>query len=132
MALGLAQGFKINKKFADAIIISKTPKWVSNGSLLPAQHIVSFHYQNRRPTRLSCPLQFSDICVEPLINQIKHWRARIISRDFEAYPKNMGYLIAVDPFHQIFCSKKSDPLSTKSVTEDIKLLEEHRKDYTLP
>ena len=102
MTLGLAQGFKINKKFADAIIISKTPKWVSNGSLLPAQHIVSFHYQNKRPTRLSCPLQFSDIYVEPLINQIKHWRARIISRDFEAYPKNMGYLIVADPIQHIF------------------------------
>ena len=44
----------------------------------------------------------------------------------------MGYLIVADPFHQIFCSKKLDPLPTKSVTEDIKLLEEHRKDYTLP
>ena len=36
MVLGPAQGFKINKKFADIIIISKAPKWVSNGSLLPA------------------------------------------------------------------------------------------------
>ena len=122
IALGLTQGFKMNKKFVDAIIISKAPEWVSNGSLIPAQHIVSFHYQNRRPTRLFCPLQFFDICVEPLINQIKHWRARIISRDFEAYLKNMGYLIAANPFHQIFYSKKSDPLPTKSVTEDIKLL----------
>ena len=52
MALGLAQGFKMNKKFTDAIIISKAPEWVSNGSLLATQHIVSFHYQNRRPTIL--------------------------------------------------------------------------------
>ena len=132
IALGLTQGFKMNKKFVDVIIISKASEWVSNGSLIPTQHIVSFHYQNRRPTQLSYPLQFSDICVEPIINQIKHWRARIISRDFEAYPKNMGYLIAADPFHQIFCSKKLDPLSTKSVTEDVKLLEKHHKDYTLP
>ena len=132
IALGLTHGFKMNKKFVDAIIISKTPEWISNGNLLPAQYIVSLHYQNRRPTLLSCPLQFIDICVEPLTNQIKHWRARIISRDFEAYPKNMGYLIATDPIHQIFCSKRMDPLPTKSVIENVKLLDEHRKDYILP
>ena len=131
ITLGLTQGFKMNKKFIDAIIINKALEWVSNGNLIPAQHIVSLHYQNRRPTRLSYPLQFFDICVEPIFNQIKHWRARIISRDFEAYPKNMGYLIVADPFHQIFCNKKMDHLPTKSITEDIKLLEEHRKDYTL-
>ena len=34
MALDLAQGFKMNKTFADAIIISKTPEWVSNGSIV--------------------------------------------------------------------------------------------------
>ena len=34
----------------------------------------------------------------------------LISRDFEAYPKNMGHLIAADSLHQIFCSKKIDPL----------------------
>ena len=122
----------MNKKFVDAIIINKATEWVSIGSLIPAQHIVSFHYQNKRPTRLSYPLQFSDICVEPIINQIKHWRARIISRDFEAYLKNMGYLIAADPFHQILYSKKLVPLPTKSIIADIKLLEKHPKDYTLP
>ena len=44
VALGLIQGFKMNKKYADAIIISKAPVWVSNGSLLPAQHNISLHY----------------------------------------------------------------------------------------
>ena len=44
----------------------------------------------------------------------------------------MSYLIAADPFHQIFCSKKLDPLPTKFVTEDVKVLEKHCKDYTLP
>ena len=100
----------MNKKFADAFIISKAPEWVSCGRLILAQHIVSLHYQNRRPTWLSFPLQFFDICVEPIIKQINHWRAKIISRDFEAYPKNMGYLIAAYSCHQIFCSKKLDPL----------------------
>ena len=71
IALCLTQGFKINKKFADAIIINKTPEWISNGSLILAQYIVSFHYQNRIPTWLSYPLQFCDICVEPIINQVK-------------------------------------------------------------
>ena len=132
IALGLTQGFKMNKKFVDAIIINKATEWVSIGSLIPAQHIVSFHYQNKRPTWLSYPLQFSDICVEPIINQIKHWRARIISKDFEAYLKNMGYLIAANPFHQILYSKKLVPLPTKSIIADIKLLEKHPKDYTLP
>ena len=121
----------MNKKFVDTIIIDKAPEWVSDGSFLPIQHNISFYYQNRRPTLLSCPLEHSDICVEPLINQIRYWRARIINRDFEAFPKNMGYLIAAYPFHQIFCSKRIDPLPTKSVTEDVKLLEKHRKDYIL-
>ena len=44
IALGLTHGFKMNKKFADAIIISKTPEWISNGNLLPVQYIVSLHY----------------------------------------------------------------------------------------
>ncbi|XP_034679184.1 uncharacterized protein LOC117909308 isoform X1 [Vitis riparia] len=132
IALGLTQGFKMNKKFVDAFIISKAPEWVSCGRLIPAQHIIYLHYHNRRPTRLSFSLQFSDICVEPIIKQINHWRAKIISRDFEAYPKNMGYLIAAYSCHQIFCSKKLDPLPTKSITGEVKLLEEHRKDYTLP
>ena len=129
IALGLTQGFKMNKKFADAIIISKAPEWVSSGKLIPAQHIVSLHYQNRRPTRLSYPLLFSDICAEPFIKQIKHWRARTICRDFEAFPGNMGHLIAADSCHQIFCGKKLDPLPAMTITEDIKLLNEHRKDY---
>ena len=129
IALGLIQGFKMNKKFADTIIISKTLEWVSDGSLLPTQHNVSFHYQNRRPTMLSYPLEHSDICVEPLINQIRYWRVRIISRDFETYPKNMGYLIAANPFQQIFCNKKIDLLLTKSISKDIKLLDKHRRDY---
>ena len=92
----------MNNKFVDDIIISKAPEWISDGSLLPTQHYIFLHYQNRRPTLLSYPLEQPDICVEPLIKQIKHWRARIISRDFEAYPKNMGYLIVVDFLHQIF------------------------------
>ena len=92
----------MNKKFVDAIIISKALEWISDGSFLPAQHYISLHYQNMRPILFSCPLEQPDICVEPLIKQIKHWRARIISRDFEAYPKNMGYLIVVDFLHQIF------------------------------
>ena len=44
ITLGLTHGFKTNKKFTDAIIISKTPEWISNGNLLPAQYIVSLHY----------------------------------------------------------------------------------------
>ena len=83
MALWFVQGFKSNKKFTDVLIISKAPEWVSVGSLLPTQHNVYFHYQNRRPTLLSCPLEFTDICVEPLINKIRHWRARIISKDLK-------------------------------------------------
>ena len=67
-----------------------------------------------------------------LIKQIKHWRAKIISRDFEAYPKNMGYLIAADSLHQIFCSKRIDHLPTKSITNDMQLLMEHSTDYILP
>ena len=123
---------KMNKKFADAIIISKAPEWGSSSKLVPAQHIVSLHYQNRRPTQLSYPLLFSDICAEPIIKQIKQLRARIISRDFEAFPRNMGYLIVANSCHQIFCGKRLDPLLTKSFTSDEKILEEHRKDYYLP
>ena len=122
----------MNKKFADAIIISKAPEWVSSDKLILAQHIVSLHYQNRRPTQLSYPLLFFDIYAEPIIKQIKHWKARIISRDFEAFPRNMRYLIAADSCHQIFCGKRLDPLPTKYFTGDVKLLEEHRKDYYLP
>ncbi|KAL6327887.1 hypothetical protein AAG906_027285 [Vitis piasezkii] len=85
--LSLTQGFKLNKKFADAIFISKAPEWISRGNILPAQHYVNLHYQNRRPTLLSSPLVQTDICAEPIIKQIKHWRARVISRDFEAYPQ---------------------------------------------
>ena len=122
----------MNKKFVDTIIISKALEWVSCGRLIPAQHIVSLHYQNRRLTWLSFPLQFFYICVEPIIKQINHWKAIIISRDFEVYPKNMGYLIVADSCHRIFYSKKLDHLLTKSITGEVKLLEEHRKDYTLP
>ena len=129
ITLGLTQGFKMNKKFANAIIISKAPEWVSSGKLIPAQHIVSLNHQNRRPTQLSYPLLFSNICGEPIIKQIKHWRARIICKDFEAFPRNMGHLIAADSCHQIFCGKKLHPFPTKPITEDIKLLEDHRKDY---
>ena len=113
IALGLTQGFKMNKKFADAIIISKAPEWVSSGKLVPAQHIVSLYYQNRRPTQLSYPLLFSNICAEPITKQIKHWRARIISRDFEAFPRNMGYLITVDSCHQIFLWQEIGPSSNQ-------------------
>ncbi|KAL6340263.1 hypothetical protein AAG906_040699 [Vitis piasezkii] len=73
---------------------------------------------NRKPTLLSCPLEQPDIC--------------IISRDFEAYPKNMGYLIAADSLYQIFCNKKIDPLPTKSTIEDMQLLMEHHSNYILP
>ncbi|RVW24587.1 Enzymatic polyprotein [Vitis vinifera] len=97
--LSLTQGFKLNKKFDDAIFISKAPEWISRGNVIPAQHYVNIHYQNRRPTLRSSPLVQSDICGEPIIKQIKHWRARVISRDFEAYPKNMGHLIAADSLH---------------------------------
>ena len=44
----------------------------------------------------------------------------------------MGYFIAINHFHQMFYSKRIDPLPTKSATEDVKLLEEHRRDYVLP
>ena len=54
LTLGLIQGFKMNKKFADTIIINKAPEWVSDGCLLLAQHNISLHYHNRRPTLLSC------------------------------------------------------------------------------
>ena len=130
--LSLTQGFKLNKKFADAIFISKAPEWISRGNVIPAQHYVNIHYQNRRPTLLSSPLVQSDICGEPIIKQIKHWRARVISRDFEAYPKNMGHLIAADSLHQIFCSKKIDPLPFKSTIQDTQLLMDHRSEYIPP
>ena len=84
LVLSLMQGFKMNKKSTEAIIISKAPEWISNGCLLPAQLNISLHYQNRRPTLLSCLLDHTDLCVEPIKNQIKYWRARIISYDFEA------------------------------------------------
>ncbi|KAL6340409.1 hypothetical protein AAG906_006065 [Vitis piasezkii] len=114
--LGLTQGFKMNKKFMPS----------SSAKLL--RHCFS-SLSNRRPTQLSYPLLFSNICGEPIIKQIKHWRARIICKDFEAFPRNMGHLIAADSCHQIFCSKKLPPLPTKPITEDIKLLENYRKDY---
>ena len=132
LARGLLQGFNMNKKFADIIIISKASEWISDGDLLPTQHNISLHFKNRRSTLLSCVLKHSDICAKPLINQIKFWRARIISRDFKAYPKNLGYLITMDSFHQIFYKKKINPLPTKSVNEVIKLLEEYRKHYIFP
>ena len=130
--LSLTQGFKLNKKFADAIFISKAPEWISRGNVIPAQHYVNIHYQNRRPTLLSSPLVQTDICAEPIIKQIKHLRARVISRDFEAYPKNMGHLIAADSLHQIFCSKKIDPLPFKSTIQDTQLLMDHRSEYIPP
>ncbi|RVX13238.1 hypothetical protein CK203_017989 [Vitis vinifera] len=71
LVLSLMQGFKMNKKSAEAIIISKAPEWISNGCLLPAQHNISLHYQNRRPTLLSCLLDHTDLCAEPIKNQIK-------------------------------------------------------------
>ena len=46
--------------------------------------------------------------------------------------RTWGYLIVADHFYQIFCNKKIDHLPTKSATEDVKLLEEHRKDYVIP
>ena len=130
--LSLTQGFKLNKKFADAIFFSKAPEWISNGNVLPAQHYVNLHYQNRKPTLLFNPLLKNEICAEPIIKQIKHWRARVISRDFEAYPKNMGYVIAADSRHQIFCSKKIDPLPFKSTIQDTQLLMDHRSEYIPP
>ncbi|KAL6316353.1 hypothetical protein AAG906_017990 [Vitis piasezkii] len=104
-------------------------EWISNGKVLPAQHYVNIHYQNRKPTLLFTPLLQNEICAEPILKQIKHWRARVISRDFEAYPKNMGYLIAADSRHQIFCSKKIDPIPFKSTIQDTQLLMDHRSDY---
>ncbi|RVW66292.1 Enzymatic polyprotein [Vitis vinifera] len=111
---------------------NKAPEWISRGKVLPAQHYVNLHYQNRRPTLLSSPLVQTDICAEPIIKQIKHWRVRVISRDFEAYPKNMGHLIAVDSLHQIFCSKKIDPLPFKSNIQDTQLLMDYRSEYIPP
>ena len=101
--LSLTQGFKLNKKFVDAIFISKAPEWISKGNILPAQH---YDYQNRRPTLLSSPLVQTDICAEPIIKQIKHWRARVISRDFEAYPKNMGRSLLRIPYIRYFAVKR--------------------------
>ena len=34
--LSLTQGFKLNKKFVDAIFISKAPEWISRGNILPS------------------------------------------------------------------------------------------------
>ena len=130
--LSLTQGFKLNKKFADAIFISKAPEWISRGKVLPVQHYVNLHNQNRRPTLLTSPLVQTDICAEPIIKQIKHWRARVISRDFEAYQKKMGHLIAADSLHQIFCSKKIDPLPFKSNIQDTQLLMDYRSEYIPP
>ena len=70
--LSLTQGFKLKKKFADAIFFSKAPEWTSNGNVLPNQHYVNLHYQNRRPTLLFTPLLQNEICAEPIIKQIKH------------------------------------------------------------
>ncbi|RVW13217.1 Enzymatic polyprotein [Vitis vinifera] len=117
-------------------LICSDPSQASNfgrrGKILPAQHYVNLHYQNRRPTLLSSPLVQTDICAEPIIKQIKHWKARVISRDFEAYPKNMGHLIAADFLHQIFCSKKIDHLPFKSTIQDTQLLMDHRSEYIPP
>ena len=130
--LSLTQGFKLKKKFAEAIFFSKAPEWTSNGNVLPAQHYVNLHFQNRRPTLLFTPLLQNEICAEPIIKQIKHWRARVISRDFEAYPKNMRHLIAADSRHQIFCSKKIDSISFKSTIQNTQLLMDYRSDYIPP
>ncbi|KAL6312604.1 hypothetical protein AAG906_006743 [Vitis piasezkii] len=71
--------FFINMTTSQSIAIetslSKAPEWISRGKILPAQHYVNLHYQNRRPTLLSSPLVQTDICAEPIIKQIKHWRA---------------------------------------------------------
>ncbi|KAL6333631.1 hypothetical protein AAG906_028816 [Vitis piasezkii] len=93
--LSLTQGFKLNKKFADAIFISKAPEWISRGNILPAQHYVNLYYQNRRPT------------LHPVLSSNRYF-----------LPKNMGHLIAADSLHQIFCSKKIDPLPFKSTIQD--------------
>ncbi|WJZ91210.1 hypothetical protein VitviT2T_010306 [Vitis vinifera] len=130
--LSLTQGFKLKKKFAEAIFFSKAPEWTSNGNVLPAQHYINLHFKNRRPTLLSTPLLQNEICAEPIIKQIKHWRARVISRDFEAYPKNMRHLIAADSRHQIFCSKKIDTISFKSTIQNTQLLMDYRSDYIPP
>ena len=42
--LSLTQGFKLKKKFVDAIFISKAHEWISRGNVLPAQHYVNLHY----------------------------------------------------------------------------------------
>lgn len=74
----------------------------------------------------------SDLCEEPIKNQIKFWRTRIISRDFEPFPKNWGHLIVVDDYQQIFCNKKIDPLLFKTITEETNLLDEYRREYIFP
>ena len=38
------------------------------------------------------------------------------------------YLIATDSRHQIFCSKKIDPISFKSTIQDTQLLMDYRSD----
>lgn len=88
LAFGLHQGFKLGKKFLEAIIISKAPKWTNVGSFLHTQHYIFLHFQNKRPTLLFSKVTGSDLCEEPIKNQIKFWRTRIISRDFEPFPKN--------------------------------------------
>ena len=44
----------------------------------------------------------------------------------------MGHLIAADSLHQIFCSKKIDPLPFKSAIQDTQLLMDHRSEYIPP
>ena len=44
----------------------------------------------------------------------------------------MGHLIATDSLHQIFCSKKIDPLPFKSAIQDTQLLMDHRSEYIPP
>ncbi|RVW73467.1 hypothetical protein CK203_057925 [Vitis vinifera] len=76
-------------------------------------------------TLLEYGLVYQLICSDPS----QHWRARVISRDFEAYPKNMRHLIAADSRHQIFCSKKIDSISFKSTIQNTQLLMDYRSDY---
>lgn len=128
LALGLWQGFKMNKKFSKATIINKALEWTSDGSLLPAQHIITLHYQNR--SQPFCPATLI-ICVKPIKKQIKFWRARIISHDFEAFPKGTRHLIAADFYHQIYCNKRIDPLPTMTITKDAKFLDEHHRNYEI-
>lgn len=112
----------MNKKFSKATIINKALEWTSDGSLLPAQHIITFHYQNRSQSFCLATLI---ICAKPIKKQIRFWRAKIISHDFEAFPKGTRHLIATDFYHQIYCSKRIDPLPTMTITKDAKFLDEH-------